>query len=129
MVVGLIQLAHKMSRAPAHANSTPPPRLPVPFFATLSLFSALSLSLSVCVFSVTNVARPKSRFYERIGFFCLPLPAAPRHCFVYYVFVSFLHTYFFVRSISHSSPLSLLLVGPLSGRQEGEGLMYATVLK
>lgn len=127
MVVGLIQLAHKMSRAPAHASSTPPPRLPVPFFATLSLFSALSLS--VCVFSVTNVARPKSRFYERIGFFCLSLPAAPRHCFVYYVFVSFLHTYFFVRSIFHSSPLSLLLVCPLSGRQEGEGLMYATVLK
>lgn len=128
MVVGLIQLAHKMSRAPAHASSTPPPRLPVPFFATLSLFSALSLS--VCVFSVTNVARPKSRFYERIGFFCLPLPAAPRHCFVYYVFVSFLHTYFFVRSISHFLILCLcLLVGPLSGRQEGEGLMYATVLK
>lgn len=128
MVVGLIQLAHKMSRALSPVLShVPLASCAILCYAllstscSLSLFSLLSLSPSVCVFSVTNVARPKSRFYERIAFFCLLLPplAPPRpahHCFVYYVFVSFLHTYFFFLS----APLLLSLVAPLSWQQPEE---------
>lgn len=111
MVVGLIQLAHKMSRAPAHASSTPPPRLPVPFFATLSLFSALSLSLSVYFRSQMWHGLNLGFTSASDSFVCrcqLPLAIV---LFIMYLFHFYILTFSFVLSLIFSffasvSPLS-----------------------
>lgn len=69
MVVGLIQLAHKMSRALSTISN-----FSFPFLRLSSPSSSFwARTLPVCIFFVyilvTNVAGPKSRFYERILLF------------------------------------------------------------
>jgi len=115
MVVGLIQLAHKMSRTPSQPPSVPCfsccsfsfSRLLCPVscrFLCHSTPAPVSLILSVCIFLVTNVARPKSRFYERILLFVASCPS-PLFCLLCICFIfTYLHFLFALRQS---------LVGPL----------------
>jgi len=96
MVVGLIQLAHKMSRTPSQPPSVACSLLLLLLFPVAScaiLLRLLCLSFFLCVYFWSQMWHGLNLGFTS-AFFCL-LPAALRHCFVYYVFVSFLHTYIF----------------------------------